>query len=155
MRDQPYLLLGLLSHKPSKFPIKYLTIDYLEELTRIELEQRNKKHVQYLLKSAKLPRDKLLLDFDKARIPTLHSGIVQNLSSRGFVTSKKISWFQVILEAVKVTYLYHSTILELNSESYRIQAAKNKGQNLSSKVSLAKTENDAQTDIQMEDKNVK
>ena len=30
-------------------------IDYLDELTRIELEQRNQKHILYLLKSAKLP----------------------------------------------------------------------------------------------------
>ena len=64
---------------------KQSPIDYLEELTRIELEQRNQKHIQYLLKSAKLPRDKLLIDFDITRIPTLTSGLIQNLSSGDFI----------------------------------------------------------------------
>ena len=59
---------------------KQTPIDYLEELTRIELEQRNQKHIQHLLKSAKLPRNKLLLDFDITRIPTLTSGLIQNLN---------------------------------------------------------------------------
>ncbi len=39
-------------------------IEYLEELARVELECRYQKSVQQLLKSAKLPRNKLLLDFD-------------------------------------------------------------------------------------------
>ena len=60
-------------------------IDYLEELTRIELEQRNQKHIQYLLKSAKLPRDKLLVDFDVTVIPTLNPGLINTLSSGDFI----------------------------------------------------------------------
>ena len=64
---------------------KQSPLDYLEELTRIELEQRNQKHIQYLLKSAKLPRDKLLIDFDITRIPALTSGLIQNLSSGDFI----------------------------------------------------------------------
>ena len=64
---------------------KQSPIDYLEELTRIELEQRNQKHIQYLLKSAKLPRDKLLIDFDITRIHTLTTGLIQNLSSGDFI----------------------------------------------------------------------
>jgi len=48
--------------------------------------------------------------------------------------------------------VHHSTILELNSESYRIKAAKDKGQHLSSESML---KNNAQTDAKMEAKNVK
>jgi DNA replication protein DnaC len=68
---------------------KQSPIDYLEELTRIELEQRNQKHIQYLLKFAKLPRDKLLLDFDITRIPTLTFGLIQNLSSGDFIDKQE------------------------------------------------------------------
>ena len=60
-------------------------IDYLKELLKIELEQRDQKHIINLLKLAKLPRDKLLLDFDIKRIPTLHSGVVKSLSEGEFI----------------------------------------------------------------------
>ena len=60
-------------------------IDYLEELTRIELEQKQQIRIQQLLKSAKLPRDKLLIDFDVTRIPSLHSGLLKSLSSGDFI----------------------------------------------------------------------
>lgn len=241
---------------------KQSPIDYLEELTRIELEQRNQKHIQYLLKSAKLPRDKLLLDFDITRIPTLTSGLIQNLSSGDFIDRqenllifgnpgtgkshlsialarewcqqgrkclyttaaslvqdllvakskmslnnliKKLDRFEVLIiddisyipyeraesdvlfvllaqryeqRSIVITsnlvfsgwsqifkdemstnaaidrLVHHSTILELNSESYRIKAAKDKGQNLSQKVSQVVAK-DAQADIKTEDKNVK
>ncbi len=241
---------------------KQSPVDYLAELTRIELEQRNQKHVQYLLKSAKLPRDKLLLDFDVTRIPALHSGVVENLSSGDFIDRqenllifgnpgtgkshlsialarewclqgrkclyttaanlvqdlliaknkmslssliKKLDRFEILIiddisyipyeraesdvlfvllaeryeqRSIVITsnlafsgwgqifkdemstnaaidrLVHHSTILELNSESYRIKAARDKGQDSSSKVSLARMENNTQTDIQMEDKNV-
>jgi len=241
---------------------KQSPIDYLEELTRIELEQRNQKHIQYLLKSAKLPRDKLLLDFDITRIPTLTFGLIQNLSSGDFIDRqenllifgnpgtgkshlsialarewcqqgrkylyttaaslvqdllvakskmslnnliKKLDRFEVLIiddisyipyeraesdvlfvllaqryeqRSIVITsnlvfsgwsqifkdemstnaaidrLVHHSTILELNSESYRIKAAKDKGQNLSQKVSQVVAK-DAQADTKTEDKNVK
>lgn len=60
-------------------------IDYLEELTSIELERRDQKCVQRLLKFAKLPRGKQLLDFDITRIPTLHAGLLKNLSNGDFI----------------------------------------------------------------------
>ena len=60
-------------------------IDYLKELLKIELEQRDQKNIINLLKLAKLPRDKLLLDFDIKRIPTLHPGVVKSLSEGGFI----------------------------------------------------------------------
>ena len=242
---------------------KQSPIDYLEELTRIELEQRNQKHIQYLLKSAKLPRDKLLIDFDITRIPTLTSGLIQNLSSGDFIDRqenllifgnpgtgkshlsialtrewclqgrkclyitaaslvqdllvaknkmalsnfiKKLDRFEVLIiddisyipyeraesdvlfvllaqryeqRSVVITsnlvfsgwsqifkdemstnaaidrLVHHSTILELNSESYRIKAAKDKGQNLNHKTSSTKIEDYDQANAQMEDKNVK
>lgn len=60
-------------------------IDYLEELARIELESRYQKSVQQLLKSAKLPRNKLLLDFDITRLPSLHPGLLKNLELGDFI----------------------------------------------------------------------
>jgi len=242
---------------------KQSPLDYLEELTRIELEQRNQKHIQYLLKSAKLPRDKLLIDFDITRIPALTSGLIQNLSSGDFIDRqenllifgnpgtgkshlsialtrewclqgrkclyitaaslvqdllvaknkmalsnfiKKLDRFEVLIiddisyipyeraesdvlfvllaqryeqRSVVITsnlvfsgwsqifkdemstnaaidrLVHHSTILELNSESYRIKAAKDKGQNLNHKTSSTKIEDYDQANAQMEDKNVK
>lgn len=72
-----------LSEKIIKQQLSHM--DYLEELTRIEIEQRHQKSVQQLLKSAKLPRNKLLLDFDITRIPTLHPGLLKNLSNGDFI----------------------------------------------------------------------
>lgn len=242
---------------------KQSPIDYLEELTRIELEQRNQKHIQYLLKSAKLPRNKLLVDFDITRIPSLTHGLLQNLSGGDFIDRqenllifgnpgtgkshlsialarewcmqgrkclyttaanlvqnllvaknkialseliKKLDRFEVLIiddisyipyeraesdvlfvllaeryeqRSIVITsnlafsgwgqifkdemstnaaidrLVHHSIILELNSESYRIKAAKDKGQNLHHKTSDAKMENHAQPNAQVEDKNVK
>ena len=239
---------------------KQSPIDYLDELTRIELEQRNQKHIQHLLKSAKLPRDKLLLDFDITRIPTLTPGLIQTLSSGDFIDRqenllifgnpgtgkshlsialsrewclqgrkclyttaaslvqnllvakskmsinnliKKLDRYEVLIiddisyipyeraesdvlfvllaeryeqRSIVITsnlvfsgwsqifkdemstnaaidrLVHHSTILELNSESYRIKAAKDKGQYLSSESTL---KNNAQAGAKMEDKNVK
>jgi DNA replication protein DnaC len=60
-------------------------IEYLQELARIELEQRHQKAITQLLKLAKLPRSKLLIDFDIMRIPSLHPGLLKNLSSGEFI----------------------------------------------------------------------
>lgn len=60
-------------------------IDYLQELVQIELEQRHQKSIMQLIKSAKLPRNKLLIDFDITRIPTLHPGLLKNLSGGDFI----------------------------------------------------------------------
>lgn len=238
-------------------------IDYLEELTRIELEQRNQKYIQYLLKLAKLPRNKLLIDFDITRVPSLHPGIIQTLSNGNFIDRqenllifgnpgtgkshlsialarewclqgrrcyyttaaslvqelliakskmylsnliKKLDKFEVLIiddisyipyeraesdvlfvllaeryeqRSIVITsnlifsgwgqifkdemstnaaidrLVHHSTILELNSESYRIKAAKDKEQNLNKKLPAEATDNNMQADIQMEDQNVK
>lgn len=60
-------------------------IDYLQELATIELEQRHQKSIMQLLKLAKLPRNKLLIDFDIRRIPSLHPGLLKNLSNGEFI----------------------------------------------------------------------
>lgn len=60
-------------------------IDYLEELATIELEQRHQKSIMQLLKLAKLPKNKLLIDFDISRIPNLHPGLLKNLSNGDFI----------------------------------------------------------------------
>ena len=60
-------------------------IDYLQELARIELEQRHQKSIIQLLKLAKLPRDKLLIEFDITNIPSLHPGLLKNLTSGEFI----------------------------------------------------------------------
>jgi DNA replication protein DnaC len=60
-------------------------IDYLQELVQIELEQRHHRTITQLIKSAKLPRNKLLIDFDISRIPNLHPGLLKNLSGGDFI----------------------------------------------------------------------
>lgn len=60
-------------------------IDYLQELVQIELEQRYQRTIMQLIKSAKLPRNKLLIDFDISRIPNLHPGLLKNLSGGDFI----------------------------------------------------------------------
>lgn len=59
--------------------------DYLYELAQAETEQRHQKNVLNLLRLAKLPRNKLLLDFDIGRIPGLHPGLVKTLSEGTFI----------------------------------------------------------------------
>ena len=46
-------------------------IDYLYELAFRESEHRYQKRIEKLIKAAQLPRDKLLCDFEVARIPGL------------------------------------------------------------------------------------
>jgi DNA replication protein DnaC len=60
-------------------------IDYLQELVQIELEQRHQRTIMQLIKSAKLPRDKLLVDFDISRVPNLHPGLLKNLRGGDFI----------------------------------------------------------------------
>src|SRR5690349_12417860 len=60
-------------------------VGYLYELVQIETEQRHQKHVSHLIKKAKLPRNKLLADFDISRIPSLHPGLINNLSEGKFI----------------------------------------------------------------------
>jgi len=65
--------------------IKLSYTDYLYELVQAEAEQRHQTNVLHLLKLSKLPRNKVLLDFDISRIPGLHPGLVKTLSEGNFI----------------------------------------------------------------------
>ena len=71
------------AEKSEKLKLTY--IDYLYELIQSETDHRQQKHVLHLLKLAKLPRNKLLLDFDISRIPDLHPGKVKTISEGAFI----------------------------------------------------------------------
>jgi DNA replication protein DnaC len=60
-------------------------IDYLHELVCRETEYRYQKRVQRFLTLAKLPRNKLLTDFDIKRLPGLSSSTLQRLSEGNFI----------------------------------------------------------------------
>lgn len=59
--------------------------DYLQELAIRELEHRNKQRVTRLIKQAKLPRDKLLSNFDIKRIPGFSKAKIEYLVQGEFI----------------------------------------------------------------------
>ncbi len=59
--------------------------DYLAELALLEIEQRSNERLQKLVKNAKLPRNKLLKDFEVNRIKGLSSALVQRLATGDFM----------------------------------------------------------------------
>ena len=50
--------------------------DYLRDLAFIEIEERRNKTIAKFLRRAKLPRDKILQDFDITRIPSLSPSLL-------------------------------------------------------------------------------
>lgn len=60
-------------------------VAYLYELTVQESEYRAQKRIQTLIKNAKLPRDKLLSDFDMTRIPGLAPSQINRLAQGEFI----------------------------------------------------------------------
>lgn len=60
-------------------------IDYLRELTLQEIERRANLRLERLLKQSKLPRSKLLTDFDMGRIHGLSPALVQRLATGDFI----------------------------------------------------------------------
>lgn len=60
-------------------------LEYLHELLLRETEQRQQQKIAKLLKDAKLPRGKLLSDFDMARIPGLAPSQIHHLSNGEFI----------------------------------------------------------------------
>lgn len=64
---------------------KKTNIDYLQELALREAEHRCQQRIKRLLKQAKLPRNKLLKDFDVHRIPGLSSTTIQQLARGDFI----------------------------------------------------------------------
>lgn len=60
-------------------------INYLQQLADYEIEFRQQKRIERLLKQAKLPREKTLISFDCKRIPGLSKSVIQNLATGGFM----------------------------------------------------------------------
>lgn len=60
-------------------------IEFLHELVLRETEQRQQKRLSALIKNAQLPRNKLLSDFDMARIPGLSQSQVLSLARGDFI----------------------------------------------------------------------
>ncbi|HJW27980.1 MAG TPA: IS21-like element helper ATPase IstB [Saprospiraceae bacterium] len=60
-------------------------IEFLHELVLRETEQRQQKRIAALIKYAQLPRNKLLSDFDMARIPGLAPSQVLNIATGDFI----------------------------------------------------------------------
>ncbi len=64
---------------------KDTAIDFLHKLAQFETDKRYQKRIERLIKNAKLPRDKLLQDFEIPRIKGLAPTLVANLSEGGFM----------------------------------------------------------------------
>jgi DNA replication protein DnaC len=59
--------------------------EYLQELVFIEIQERRNQTIAKFLKQAKLPRNKLLQEYDTTRIPSLSPSLVQNLQQGDFI----------------------------------------------------------------------
>ena len=103
------------------------------------------------------------IPYERAESDVLFVLLAQRYEQRSIVITSNLAfsgWSQIFKDEMSTNaaidrLVHHSTILELNAESYRIKAAKDKGQNLNHKTSDKKIDNDDQLNIQMEDKNVK
>lgn len=60
-------------------------LEFLHELILRETEQRQQRRIENLIKEAKLPRDKLLSDFDMTRVPGLAPSQIQFLANGEFI----------------------------------------------------------------------
>jgi DNA replication protein DnaC len=58
---------------------------YLYELAQMEYEQRSQRRIQRLIKEARLPRDKLLSDFESYRIAGLAPSLLERLAKGDFM----------------------------------------------------------------------
>lgn len=59
--------------------------DYLTELTGLEIERRSNERLQKLVQHAKLPRNKLLKDFNVNHIKGLSEALIQRLATGAFM----------------------------------------------------------------------
>lgn len=59
--------------------------EYLKQLTQLELAYRHQRRITHLLKESKLPRDKLLKDFQVKRIEGLSLSLVHRLADGDFI----------------------------------------------------------------------
>lgn len=64
---------------------KQSCVDYLGILAQQELEERCQKRIKSLIKKAKLPRNKLLNDFDFTRIEGLSKTLIEQLAGGNFI----------------------------------------------------------------------
>ncbi len=64
---------------------KLSCIEFLHELILREHEQRQQKRIATLVKNARLPRKKILADFDMTRIPGLAPSQILSLASGDFI----------------------------------------------------------------------
>lgn len=60
-------------------------IEFLYQLMALESEQRQQQRIQNLIKNAQLPRNKLLSDFEVARLPSLSLSQIQHLAEGDFI----------------------------------------------------------------------
>lgn len=60
-------------------------LEFLHALILRETEQRQQRRIENLIKEAKLPRDKLLCDFDMTRVPGLAPSQIQFLANGEFI----------------------------------------------------------------------
>ena len=60
-------------------------VGYLHELVQLEYEQRAQRRIGRLIKEARLPRDKLLSDFESYRITGLAPSLIQRLATGDFI----------------------------------------------------------------------
>ena len=60
-------------------------IDYLRQLLQLEYERRHQIRIDRLLKQAKIPRNKLLLEFDVSRIVGLSRSVLNRLADGEFL----------------------------------------------------------------------
>jgi DNA replication protein DnaC len=58
---------------------------YLQELAHLEIEHRQQKRIESLLTKAKLPRHKLLEDFEVNRLPGLSAALIKRLVEGTFI----------------------------------------------------------------------
>ena len=60
-------------------------VDYLKELALQEIERRSNMRIERLLRQAKLPRAKILSDFEMNRIQGLSPALIQRLAAGDFI----------------------------------------------------------------------
>lgn len=72
-----------LAEKCEKEEISHL--EYLYQLSQLELERRDQNKISSLIKASKIPRAKFLKDFDVGRIKGLSSSLIQHLSTGEFI----------------------------------------------------------------------
>lgn len=59
--------------------------EYLKQLTQFELDHRHQRRIAHLLKESRLPRDKLLKDFQVKRIEGLSLSLIHRLADGDFI----------------------------------------------------------------------